>query len=91
MNATARAIVLKGAIAISLLSLAWPVMVVLALQTFGGLAETYFVSFLGTHALAGVAVVFPLFMLMTEQLLQLAYAAFNACDINAALEISLGV
>jgi len=65
MNATARAAVLKGPIATSLLSLAWPVLVVLALQTFVGLAETYFVSFLGTDALAGVALVFPLFMLMT--------------------------
>jgi hypothetical protein len=31
----------------------------------GGQRETYFVSFLGTDALAGVALVFPLFMLMT--------------------------
>ena len=38
---------------------------VLALQTFVGVAETYFVSFLGTDALAGVALVFPVFMLMT--------------------------
>jgi putative MATE family efflux protein len=30
-----------------------------------GLAETWFVSFLGTDAVAGVALVFPLFMLMT--------------------------
>ena len=65
MNASARAAVLKGPIATSLLSLAWPVLVVLALQTFVGLAETWFVSFLGTDALAGVALVFPLFMLMT--------------------------
>lgn len=48
-----------------LLALAWPVLVVLALQTLVGVAETYFVSFLGTDALAGVALVFPLFMLMT--------------------------
>jgi putative MATE family efflux protein len=38
---------------------------VLALQTFVGVAETWFVSFLGTSAIAGVALVFPLFMLMT--------------------------
>jgi len=56
---------LEGSIARTLLSLAWPVLVVLALQTFVGLAETWFVSFLGTDALAGVALVFPLFMLMT--------------------------
>src|SRR6267142_6697189 len=65
MNATTRATVLEGSIARTLLSLAWPVLVVLALQTFVGLAETWFVSFLGTDALAGVALVFPLFMLMT--------------------------
>src|SRR6267143_2148708 len=65
MNATMRATVLEGSIARTLLSLAWPVLVVLALQTFVGLAETWFVSFLGTDALAGVALVFPLFMLMT--------------------------
>src|ERR1700704_3369397 len=62
MNRTS---LLQGAIAPQLLSLAWPVLVVLALQTFVGLAETWFVSFLGTDALAGVALVFPLFMLMT--------------------------
>ncbi len=56
---------LKGPIASRLLGLAWPVLVVLALQTFVGVAETWFVSFLGTDALAGVALVFPLFMLMT--------------------------
>src|SRR4030081_1630362 len=60
-----RASLLQGAIAPQLLGLAWPVLVVLALQTFVGVAETYFVSFLGTDALAGVALVFPLFMLMT--------------------------
>jgi putative MATE family efflux protein len=65
MNATARVTALQGPIARSLLSLAWPVLAVLALQTFVGLAETWFVSFLGTDALAGVALVFPLFMLMT--------------------------
>ena len=65
MSAAARVALLQGPIARSLLSLAWPVLVVLALQTFVGVAETWFVSFLGTDALAGVALVFPLFMLMT--------------------------
>jgi putative MATE family efflux protein len=60
-----RAALLQGPIAGQLLGLAWPVLVVLALQTFVGVAETWFVSFLGTDALAGVALVFPLFMLMT--------------------------
>jgi putative MATE family efflux protein len=56
---------LAGPIAPQLLGLAWPVLVVLALQTFVAVAETWFVSFLGTDALAGVALVFPVFMLMT--------------------------
>ena len=37
----------------------------LALQTFVGVAETYFVSSLGTGVIAAVALVFPFFMLMT--------------------------
>ena len=60
-----RAVLLQGPITKQLLGMAWPVLVVLALQTFVAVAETWFVSFLGTDALAGVALVFPLFMLMT--------------------------
>ena len=60
-----RAALLERPIASTLLGLAWPVLVVLALQTLVGIAETYFVSSLGTSAIAGVALVFPLFMLMT--------------------------
>lgn len=56
---------LEGAIAPQLIRLSMPVLVVLALQTFVGIAETYFVSRLGTDAVAGVALVFPVFMLMT--------------------------
>jgi putative MATE family efflux protein len=56
---------LQGPIVPQLLGLAWPVLIVLALQTFVGVAETWFVSFLGIDALAGVALVFPVFMLMT--------------------------
>ena len=59
-----RSPLLQGPIAGQLLRLAWPVLVVLALSTFVGVAETWFVSFLGTDALAGVALVFPVFMLM---------------------------
>src|SRR5262245_42318726 len=62
---TTRAALLEGPIAKQLLGLSWPVLIVLTLQTFVGVAETYFVSFLGTDALAGVSLVFPLFMLMT--------------------------
>src|SRR2546422_8313466 len=55
---------LTGPIGPTLLRLAAPVLVVLTLQTLVGVAETYFVSFLGTEALAGVSLVFPIFMLM---------------------------
>jgi len=48
-----------------LLRQALPVIAVLLLQTLVGLAETFYVSFLGTDALAGVALVFPVAMLMT--------------------------
>jgi Na+-driven multidrug efflux pump len=41
-----------------------PTIVVLVVHTLVGVAETYFVSFLGTDALAGVALVFPVLMLM---------------------------
>ena len=60
-----RAHLLEGPIAAQMLHLAWPVLVVLALQTFVGVAETYFVSSLGSDAVAGVALVFPILMLMT--------------------------
>jgi MATE family, multidrug efflux pump len=62
MNRTS---LLEGPITETLLGLAWPVLVVLAVQTLVGVAETYFVSYLGTSAIAGVALVFPVFMLMT--------------------------
>ncbi|MFZ3322023.1 MAG: MATE family efflux transporter [Usitatibacter sp.] len=60
-----RAVILEGPLTRTLLALAGPVLAVLALQTLVGVAETWFVSFLGTSAIAGVALVFPLFMLMT--------------------------
>jgi len=60
-----RIALLQGPIAPTLLGLAWPILVVLAVQTAVGVGETWFVSFLGTSAIAGVALVFPLFMLMT--------------------------
>ncbi|WP_235185214.1 MATE family efflux transporter [Cupriavidus sp. SK-3] len=56
---------LTGPITPRLLRMAWPILVVLAVQTLVGVAETYFVGFLGTDAITGVALVFPLLMLMT--------------------------
>src|SRR5207247_8659560 len=60
-----RSAFLHGPIAGTLLGLAWPILVVLALQTFVGVAETWFVSFLGTGAVAGVTLVFRVFVRMT--------------------------
>ncbi len=62
---SSRSALLHGPVARTLVALAWPILVVLALQTFVAIAETWFVSFLGTDALAGVALVFPVLMLMT--------------------------
>ncbi len=55
---------LAGPIVPAMLRLALPTVVVLVAQTFVGVAETYFVSSLGTEVLAGVALVFPVLMLM---------------------------
>lgn len=56
--------ILYGPITPTLFRLALPTVVVLVVQTFVGVAETYFISFLGTEALAGVTLVFPVLMLM---------------------------
>jgi len=56
---------LAGPIIPILLKLAAPTVVVLVVQTFVSVIETYFVGFLGNDALAGVALVFPVLMLMT--------------------------
>jgi Na+-driven multidrug efflux pump len=50
-------VLLEGPPVATLTRLAWPVFVVLALQTAVGIAETYFVSTLGTDAVAGVTLV----------------------------------
>jgi putative MATE family efflux protein len=64
-NEVSRAALLTGPILPTLLRLALPTMVVLLAQTAVNIAEAYYVGFLGTDALAGVALVFPVFMLMT--------------------------
>jgi putative MATE family efflux protein len=48
----------------TLLRLALPTMTVLVAQTAVNIAEAWYVGFLGTDALAGAALVFPIFMLM---------------------------
>jgi putative MATE family efflux protein len=64
-NDATRTAILTGAILPTLVKLALPTMVVLLAQTAVNIAEAYYVGFLGTDALAGVAMVFPVFMLMT--------------------------
>jgi putative MATE family efflux protein len=55
---------LVGPLLPTLLKLALPTVVVLVVQTLVGVTETWFVSFLGTEAIAGVSLVFPILMLM---------------------------
>jgi putative MATE family efflux protein len=55
---------LRGPILITLLRLAWPNVLVMLAQSSAGLIETWFVARLGTDALAGMALVFPTFMMM---------------------------
>ncbi len=55
---------LSGPILTVMLRLALPTVAVLVVQTLVGVIETYFVSSLGADVLAGVAVVFPVLMLM---------------------------
>ena len=57
-------LLLEGRITTTLLRLAWPNIVVMLVQASTGLIETWFVSRLGTDALAGMALVFPGFMMM---------------------------
>jgi putative MATE family efflux protein len=55
---------LDAPIVSTLLRLAAPNTLVMVVQASVGLVETYFVGRLGTHALAGVALVFPVVMMM---------------------------
>jgi len=56
---------LTAPIGASLLRLAGPTTAVMVVQTFVAIAETFIFGRLGTEALAGFALVFPLMMLMT--------------------------
>jgi putative MATE family efflux protein len=64
-KARIRAAMLDGPVLSTMIKLALPTILVLIAQTGVGIAETYYVSFLGTEALAGVSLVFPVLMLMT--------------------------
>ena len=63
-KASRRAGLLDGAILPTLLGLALPTIAVQLAQTGVGVAETFYVSYLGTNALAGVSLVFPVLMIM---------------------------
>jgi Na+-driven multidrug efflux pump len=55
---------LHGPIISTLLRLSWPNILVMLAQVSTGMLETWWISHLGTDALAGMAVVFPVVMLM---------------------------
>lgn len=55
----------RGSILPVMLRLAAPTIGVLIVQTLVGLVETFYVSFIGTEALVGVSLVFPIWMFMT--------------------------
>jgi putative MATE family efflux protein len=68
-----------------LLRLAWPNVLVMLAQTATGLIETWFVSKLGTDALAGMALAFPCVMLM-----QMISAGALGGGISSAIARALG-
>ena len=78
-------VLLEGPITSTLLRLATPNVLVMLMQAAVGLIETYFVAKLGTDALAGVALVFPAFMLM-----QMMSAGAMGGGISAAIARALG-
>ena len=78
-------VLLEAPIAATLLRLAAPNMLVMLAQAAVGLIETYFVGRLGTDALAGVALVFPLVMLM-----QMMSAGAMGGGISSAVARALG-
>lgn len=63
MNPRTR-MLLQAPIVPTLLRLAWPNVLVMLAQAGVGMIETWWISFLGTDALAGMALVFPGFMMM---------------------------
>ena len=78
-------VLLEGPIARTLLRLAAPNVLVMFVQASVGLIETYFVAKLGTDALAGVALVFPVLMLM-----QMMSAGAMGGGISSAIARALG-
>jgi putative MATE family efflux protein len=83
-GARTRALI-EGPIASTLIHLAVPNMLVMLAQSSVGLVETYFVGKLGTDVLAGVALVFPVVMLM-----QMMSAGAMGGGISSAVARALG-
>src|SRR5215216_533286 len=78
-------LLLEGPITTTLLRLAAPNVLVMFVQASIGLIETYFIGMLGTDALAGVAMVFPVVMLM-----QMMSAGAMGGGISSAIARALG-
>ncbi len=76
---------LDGPIVSTLLRMAWPNVLVMLAQAATGLIETWFVSRLGTDALAGMALAFPAVMLM-----QMITAGAMGGGISSAIARALG-
>src|SRR5271156_377152 len=76
---------IEGPIVSTLIRLAAPNVLVMLAQTSVGLVETYFVGKLGTDALAGVALTFPIVMLM-----QMMSAGAMGGGISSAIARALG-
>ena len=76
---------LEGRILPTLLRLAWPNVLVMLAQASVGLIETWWVAHLGTDALAGMALVFPAYMMM-----QMLSAGAVGGGISAAVARALG-
>jgi putative MATE family efflux protein len=84
LNARTR-VLLEGKIVPTLLRMAWPNVLVMLAQAATGLIETWFISRLGTNALAGMALVFPGFMMM-----QMLSAGAVGGGISSAIARALG-
>jgi len=78
-------ILLDAPIARTLVRLAWPNILVMLAQASTGLIETWWVSRLGLDALAGMALVFPGFMMM-----QMLSAGAMGGGISSAIARALG-
>src|SRR5437764_8057958 len=78
-------VLLEAPIVRTLLRLAWPNVLVMTAQASTGLIETWWVSRLGTDALAGMALVFPGFMMM-----ELLSAGAIGGGISSAVARALG-